>query len=250
MRITCVTSRYLPNISHLVRLCEVDRAVVLDLAPLPHQNRDSFVTRNRIWNKVTSAPQWLTVPVLRGHGQSVRDTAINPSDGRWANRHIHALQHCYPRHEHFSPGFVSGLEAILYSGHRSLLQLNLDVLRYLLEVLGIAQHMPVLQSSLVGAHTPNHRVEVGECLSASEYVAGSIEQPLMAAPQQVAVFSNAGIRVSPSPPFQLDEEIRSTLRLSVVHFLCTQGVAATRELFAGLLAQVLVERPTASDVAL
>jgi WbqC-like protein family len=219
------------DIGHLARLCEVDKAVLLDLAPLPNRSSDSFVTRNRIWNRTTSSSQWLTVPVLRNRGQSVRDTAINPTDGRWATRHINALKHCYPRHELVSPGFVRGLEWILLSGHQSLLDLNLQVLQYLLEVLGASRNMPLLQSSLVRLHGPNHRVDVARHLSTTEYIAGSVEWSLLNTPEHLAAFRKAGIRVLGGAPFQLDtDEVRMAFSLSAVHWLCTRGVAATHDL--------------------
>lgn len=96
--VTCVTTRYLPNMRHLGRLCEADLAVILDLAPLPSRSKDSFVCRNRIAYKNYAYSLWLTVPVIRREGLVTRDAVISPTDHRWRDKHIGRILHCYPHH--------------------------------------------------------------------------------------------------------------------------------------------------------
>lgn len=235
MRVTCVTSRYLPNLWHIVRVLSVDRAVILDLAPLPDRNRDSFVTRNRIWNETALTPQWLTAPVLRRRGQSVKDVQINPTEKRWVISHTHALEHCYPRHEKIAPGFLANLQSRL-QGQASLLELNLSVLRFLLEVLSPGSPFPYLESSILPSHGPNHRLEAAQFLRASQYVAGSVEWNLMTASAQAQLFVDAGIEVIQSlAPVSHQHETDSIIYFSSVHCICTRGVSATRELLERLV---------------
>lgn len=200
MRTTCVTSRYLPNLWHLVRLCEVDQAVVLDLASLPDRNRDSFVNRNRIWNPGAQSTQWITVPVLRRRGQSVGATPINPTDHRWATKHIAALRYCYPQHEDLAPGFLFGLEQVLFAGHTRLLELNLAVLSFLLKSLEVAGNFPLLESTLVSTHGPEHRLDIASKLGATEYLAGAVEWQLLEGSSQARRFEESGVRLVRTPP--------------------------------------------------
>src|SRR5262245_28841583 len=94
--ITCVTTRYLPNMRHLARLLEADEAVVLDLAALPRRSKDSFVTRNRIAHPAAAQDLWLSVPVLRSHDQPTREATIDATQHRWISQHIGNIRGAYP----------------------------------------------------------------------------------------------------------------------------------------------------------
>jgi hypothetical protein len=216
----------------------VDQAIVLDLAPLPHRNHDSFVTRNRVWNAAILAPQWLTVPVLR-NGQSVKDTWINDTDKRWISRHIHGLQHCYPKHQRIASGFLDELESILQSGHSSLLSVNLDVTAFLLRVLGQPQSLPQLESGLGLVHSSRHRQEIVERLGATSYIAGSVEWKLIADTKHDEDSWPSKVRLIKSPESEaVTQDIESVVFFSAAHAICTQGVAQTSDLLAELLSKV------------
>lgn len=235
MRITCVTSRYLPNFRHLARLCEVDQAVVMDLAPLPDRNRDSFVNRNRIMNRGTAVPQWLTIPVLRSRGQSVRETRINLTDLRWPIGHINALRLCYPQHQQVAPGFVDGLSASLEMSDGLLLRANLAALAHLMRSLQCHSKFPVLQSSLVEDHAEFHRLAVATRLGASTYVAGSVEWELLTGSNEASLLRDAGIELVRSPdlpPEHFDSQLVTTL--SCVHTICGSGLDRGRSVLNDL----------------
>jgi hypothetical protein len=230
VRVTCVTSRYLPSLRHLVRLCEVDCAVILDLAPLPHQNRDSFVTRNRIRHRATGQTQWLSVPVLRRRGQTTRETVINPTDHRWAERHVRGIQCAYAGNDRVAPSFVAGLAQILGHADAALLEINSRTLGYLFTRLRRPKRL-VHQSSLGLRHDKNHRLAVAKLLGATTYVAGPVEWHLMTASAEYAEFAAAGISVVRSPDLPVSDWDRDLVtRLSAVHAICTVGYDSARQL--------------------
>jgi len=136
MIITCVTSRYLPNLRYIVRLLEVDHTVILDLAPLPHQNKNSFVSRNRVLDRKESF-RWLSVPVRRKGIRYFSDAKIERTQHYWVDKHIKTLESVYPNHIEVAGDFVSRLRFVLESYDGSLLDLNLKTLHLILEFLGL-----------------------------------------------------------------------------------------------------------------
>ncbi|MFB7756146.1 WbqC family protein [Streptomyces sp. NPDC056121] len=235
--VTCVTSRYLPNLRHIARLCEVDIAVVLDLAPLPHRNRDSFVTRNRIHQDVTKEGHWLTVPVVRRRRtQQVREAEINPTDHRWARKHILTLRQAYPQAESLAPGFLGALGDAIMADTVSLLEVNNRALEVILETLGCRHKMPVLESAITSNHRKEHRSDIASALGADRYLAGEVERESIAAVRLEQSFTDAGIVLQDAGPFQ-PELYRDAVRYSAVHVICGRGVVAAQTVLDRLLSE-------------
>lgn len=234
MILTCVTSRYLPNLRHIARLCEVDLAVVLDLAPLPHRNRDSFVTRNRIHQQATDQDHWLTVPVLRHGSQQVREAVVDPTDHRWAAKHMKTLRYAYPQADAVAPGFLDALGDALRTNVTSLLDINCAVLEVILDALGRRQHLPVLESTVVDVHRKEHRSDIAQVLGSNVYLAGEVERQSIADSGLDRTFVEAGIllRQAASTPPDLESK---AVRYSSVHLICTAGMAAASDALSRLI---------------
>ena len=174
--------------------------------------------------------QWLSVPVLRRRGQSIRETVINPTDQRWAARHVRGIQCSYAGHDRIAPTFVAGLREILGHANESLLEVNNRTLEFLFARLE-RQERPVLQSSLGLRHSESHRLEVAKLLEATTYVAGPVEWALMTGSTEYAEFAAAGIRVVRSPDLPTSDTAPDVItRLSAVHAICASGCDATRQL--------------------
>lgn len=238
MIVTCVTSRYLPNLIYIARLCEVDYAILLDLAPLPHQNKNSFVSRNRILDR-TGTLRWLSVPIHRKNIQNIIDARIDRTNYNWIDKHIKTLAHAYPNHSEVAGDFLLQLRKILESSDGSLLDLNFRTLELILNFLNLDSILPLMQSSLQKTHSKEHRLEIAQLLEASTYVAGQVEYVVMKESGCVERMNKSKIEVVKSP--ELDTSIFSLNQiryLSCLHTICTLGPVQTRKLIDQLVLSI------------
>ena len=133
MRVAISQPTYLPWLGYFDLIDQVDRFVVLDNVQFEKQ---SWQQRNRI--KSATGLQWLTVPVeFRGRlNQQVREVQIR--DASFGKDHLRAVELAYRRapffDEHY-PVLVSHLQSVRDGS--LLLDLNLELLRWLLKTMGI-----------------------------------------------------------------------------------------------------------------
>lgn len=233
--VTCVTTRYLPNLRHLARVHEADVVVLLDLALLPDRNSNSFVNRNRIYNDRSAKTAWLTVPITRGRGQAIKDVLIAPGERWWAKGHIDKIQAFIPNHESVAPGFVTALSEQLTNHPTHLLTLNASINTFLLSQLKRPASW-LFESKLVKAHSVFHRLEISTALGATRYVAGDVEWKAMKADGELEMFTGAGIEVTKSPnPSELGLDESMVRELSCVDAVCRYGVRKTAEVLSRMI---------------
>lgn len=156
---------YLPWLGYFDLIDQVDLFVVLDCVQFEKQ---SWQQRNRI--RTSQGLQWLAVPV-KAHGrfgQLIRDVEIGDCD--FWRKHERAIELAYRRCAFFGDYFprVHALLQGLSSG--SLVDLNLGLLQWLIEVLEIRTR--VIRASSLGQ--PGKRTEllanICRCVGASEYI--------------------------------------------------------------------------------
>lgn len=247
--VTCVTSRYLPNLRHLARLHEADVAVLLDLALLPDRNAKSFVNRNRVLNTYSGKTAWLTVPIARGRGQIMRDVRIAPLEREWPETHMDRITAFFPDHAKVAPRFISTLSELVVSHPPELLALNSTLNAFLLSTLNQPLSL-TLESEVVQRHSPIHRLDVSIALGANQYVAGEVEWKTMQSSGELQRFEAAGIEVVRSPnrsETRFDE--RTVRDLSCIDAICRHGIAATSEILARMIESGREQEPlhSASD---
>lgn len=236
MRVTCVTPRYLPNAHHIFRLAEVDVAIFLDLAKMPHRNRNSFVNRNRIVNRSSGRGQWLTVPVMRHENDSIAKTIADPTNTSWRNNHIRSLQTSYPDHEARAPGFIDRISKALRSSGNYLVNINMETLGAIFCALEQTPPLLVMESDLVQDHPQEvHRLHLSRMVGATTYVAGQVEWVLLQESGELLDFRAAGIEVVPGGQPLCPEDVLNEYRyLSSVHSILSRGIAnVRRDILAG-----------------
>jgi hypothetical protein len=143
MRVAISQPTYLPWIGYFDLIDDVDQFVVLDNVQFAKQ---SWQQRNRI--KTAAGLQWLTVPVeFRGRlGQQIREVQIREAD--FVKDHLRAVELAYrraPFFENYYPALTKCLQSV--QAGSLLLDLNLELLRWLLKTLGISTPL-VLASQL------------------------------------------------------------------------------------------------------
>lgn len=188
MRVAICQPTYLPWLGYFDLIDQVDTFVVLDTVQFEKQ---SWQQRNRI--KTPAGLQWLTIPVIfRGRlDQKICDVEIRDTD--FARIHIRAIELNYSRTRYFTKLFPQ-LSVILNSvqpGSR-LAELNLQLLRWLIEFLGIRTALVLASSLKEQGKRTELLANICRRLGASEYFSpiGSAEYLLPDLP----VLSEANIK--------------------------------------------------------
>ena len=155
---------YMPWAGYLNLMAQVDCFVYLDDA---QYERSSWQNRNRIL--VNGSPNWLTVPVVRGHlGASIHEVVVNDAVP-WRRKHMALLSNSYARHEHVR-SMLEATEPLATASLTHLVDLNIAVLDVLRRNLSIAT--PTLRSSSlsIGGARTGRLIDILARLGATEYV--------------------------------------------------------------------------------
>lgn len=136
-----------------------DFFVILDEIQFPRGT--TWMTRNRF--KSDQGTLWMTIPVWKkGLGlQKINEVRIC-DEGRWAKKHLESLKSAYAR----APYLVDHLdfvERIFSSDFKRLIELNLAVIRYLMEHLHI--NTEVILLSELGIQSRGDRLLIEICRS-------------------------------------------------------------------------------------
>jgi WbqC-like protein family len=166
MRIAICQPTYLPWLGFFDLIDQVDTFVLLDTVQF---ERQSWQQRNRI--KTPKGLLWLTVPVVfRGRlGQQIQQVEIREVEFR--HKHLRAVELNYGRAAFFDLHFPA-LSSILQecSPGMPLVDLNLKLLRWLMDVLGL--RTPLIRASSLGQEGRRTELLANICLKlgANEYV--------------------------------------------------------------------------------
>jgi hypothetical protein len=180
---------YLPWMGYFDLIDQVDLFVILNNVQFVKQ---SWQQRNRI--KTANGLQWLTVPVIfRGRlGQLIKDVEIR--DREFARDHIRAIELAHSRSTFFAQYFPSLRERLEELREGLLLDLNLGLISWVLEILKIKT--PLVRASSLGVSGKRTELlaNICEVVGATEYVSplGSAEYLL----SEQAVLSQRGIEIS------------------------------------------------------
>jgi len=165
MKIAINQPTYLPWMGYFDLIDQVDLFVILDNVQFEKQ---SWQQRNRI--KTAAGLQWLTVPVkFRGRfGQLIGDVEIRDSSF-WCN-HVRAIELAYRRAPYFDRYF-SQLKSILEKQAAGrLVELNLGLLRWLLDVLEIRTPLKLASGLGQGGKRTELLANICDTVGATEYL--------------------------------------------------------------------------------
>ncbi|WP_292781449.1 WbqC family protein [Methylophilus sp. UBA6697] len=155
---------YFPWAGYLNLMQQVDCFVYLDDAQF---ERSSWHNRNRIL--LNGLPNWLTVPVLRGHlGASIQEVEVDDS-APWRRKHLTMLSNAYARHGSVQE-MLEATEPLSTTSITHLSNLNITLLEVLRSKLGI--NTPVIKSSsldIPGMRT-QRLIDILTKLGATDYV--------------------------------------------------------------------------------
>ncbi|MDZ7740637.1 MAG: WbqC family protein [Bacteroidota bacterium] len=123
---------YFPPASYMQALVHADKVMIECQETYPKQTY-----RNRCYIYSANGKLPLIVPVIKPNGNQTKTKDILISyEEPWQKNHARALESAY----NASPYFLfyrDDIEEILFSSHELLVEMNLDILRKILELLGI-----------------------------------------------------------------------------------------------------------------
>lgn len=184
MRVGILQPGYLPWLGFFEQVYRCDRFVLYDDVQF---DKNSWRNRNRI--KTSEGPLWLTVPVRqRGHtSQTLLQTEI-AEQTVWPRKHLNTLHTYYGKAPHFRR-YIEGLAEIYQREWVYLVDLDLALIFYLLEVLGITT--PILRSSELGitGRSTERLVAICKALDADCFYEGAAGQDYI----ETEKFEEAGI---------------------------------------------------------
>ncbi|MDW7693571.1 WbqC family protein [Flammeovirgaceae bacterium SG7u.111] len=126
---------YLPNVAFFTVMANSQK-VILEA----EENFQRQSLRNRAYIQTTNKVDRLTVPVIGARKpQKIKDIQIDYTE-KWQNRHWRAITSAYanaPFFEHYEGAFYK----IIYTNHRFLFELNLDLLTLCLKYLKLGTEL-------------------------------------------------------------------------------------------------------------
>lgn len=222
MRVTIHQPQFLPWLGYLDKIDRADLFIVLDTVQF---KKNEWQNRNRI--RTADGWQWLTVPVLHRFGQRVQDVAINPT-AAWREQHLRALEMHYARAP-FRDRYLPELRAVYAKSWTKLSDLNLTVIRWLLQSYGITTPLRCA-SGMVAREEPTDRL-IDLCLAAgaTQYLAGPGAEGYMDKPRFEASGVELEIQEFHHPVYrQVYEPFEPNL--SAIDLLFCEGPEALRQL--------------------
>jgi hypothetical protein len=157
---------YIPWLGFFDKLARCDTFVIYDDAQFQH---GGFHNRNKI--RTMWGWKWLTVPIIHGHPQTIKEVKIAGTE--WKNKQLGIISNNYEKAPYFQEYFPIIEEAISFN-HELLIGLNLHLIKALANVLNIKVNMVRSSEFPYGGKEKNEKlVSICTFLGANTYLAGS-----------------------------------------------------------------------------
>lgn len=153
-------------------------------------DKGGWRNRNRI--KTPQGAQWLTVPVLHpAEGpQQIRDVRIHQATN-WPRKHWKSIQQNYSKAAYFDD-YAPELHAILHKGHEFLLDLDVELIHWLAEAMGIDTPTVLSSELAVSGGRIERLAGIIRALGGSRFYEGAAGRDYI----DPSEFERAGITVS------------------------------------------------------
>ena len=158
--------QYLPWLGYFDKIDKADVFVLLDTVQF---KKNEWQNRNKI--KTAQGWQWLTVPVMYKYPQQINEVPIN-NRVNWQHKHRQALVSNYRKAPYFDV-VAAVLDEVLSSPWEYIAQLNVEVVRRLVQMLGIKTQIYVASELGEFPQDPDERlVALSRHFGAGTYLAG------------------------------------------------------------------------------
>lgn len=158
--------QYFPYLGFFHKLAQADIYVVMDSVEFM---RRGMQHRNKI--KTHQGEQWLTVPVFHQEKQLINQVQID-TELPWARKHWGALKTNYTPAPYFDL-YAAELEPILFQDWQSLCELNLALLKWVMQVLDVQVSIVKLSDLKVEGRKSELLIQACKAVEADTYLSGS-----------------------------------------------------------------------------
>ncbi len=184
MIITVHQPQYLPWAGYFDKIDQSDIFVILDNVQF---KKNEWQNRNRI--KTSQAWQWITVPILHSFPEEIRRIRID-NKTEWGRKHLNTLITNYSKTRFFRD-YITFFEDIYNREWDYLVDLNMEIIYYLINVLGLKKEI-ILSSSLQLSKEPTGRlIDICKLIGEDTYLSGQGGQNYM----NMDRFREEGIKV-------------------------------------------------------
>jgi hypothetical protein len=175
---------YMPWLGFFDKLARCDTYVIYDDAQYQH---GGFHNRNKI--RTAKGWEWLTVPIVHGHPQTIKDVRIAGTE--WKKKHLNAIMENYRSSSYFKDYFPLVKEALDFD-NKLLIELDLHLIKNIADVLSIKVKMVRSSDfSSCGKEKSEKLVSMCKFMGADTYLSGSGGKSYL----NEDLFSHANIKV-------------------------------------------------------
>jgi hypothetical protein len=179
---------FCPYPGFFYKACRCDVMVLLDEVQFPRGT--TWITRNRFKND--QGFLWLTIPVWKkGLGLQQINQVRVCREGRWPRKHFESLKTAYA-HAPYLGDHLAFLEEVFANLRDMLLDLNLAIIRYLMNSLRLNTRLVLLSELGISARGTQLLIEISRALGASTFLASSQARKYLDA----ALFEANGTKLS------------------------------------------------------
>jgi len=169
MKLVILQPGYLPWLGFFDQMNWADIFVIYDDV---QYTKNDWRNRNQI--KTANRKTWLTIPIQSHLGQLIKDIKL-PENYTWSKNHIKSIQYSYTKSKYFNQYFPK-IKDIIETKYKYLIQLNVALILYLNQILGI-QTKIIYSSSLNSKGEKTERlISICRELGATDYLTGDAAQ--------------------------------------------------------------------------
>ncbi len=177
--------QYLPWLGYFDKIERSDVFVFLDNVQF---KKNEWQNRNKI--KTSEGWQWLSVPVIHSFTQKISEVEIN-NTVQWGRKHLMALVTHYSKAP-FYKDYIDFFEQAYAREWTYLVDINVHMIEYLVEALGVADKKFVLASDLESREGSSERlIDICKQLGGDVYLSGKDGAKYM----DLKFFKEEGIQV-------------------------------------------------------
>lgn len=168
MKIAIHQPEHLPWLGFFHKINMADIFVVLDNV---QYRRRYFQNRNKIRTK--SGELYITVPVVRANRDAllIKEVRIFRNDLKWKRKNIESIFNAYSKAKYFND-YADKIREIYLRDYELLINMNLEFIKYLMQVLRIKTEIILSSSLKVNGRKENLIMNICKELKADTYISG------------------------------------------------------------------------------
>lgn len=177
---------FMPWLGFFDKIAKSDVFVILDDSQF---QKNVFLNRNKI--KTANGAQWLTVPVQGGIHKKINEILIDNTKN-WKKDHLRTLELAYKKSKNFSKVFPEIKEIYDRQIWNKMIDLNLAVIYWMIDVLNIRGQKIILSSNLkVRGKGSEMLLDIVAQINGDTYLSGSMGKDYL----DESIFRSNGIKI-------------------------------------------------------